>query len=96
VIKTHRITVGKSASVHYHGPSSLKAHHGGTFSANGTTTPNTGATITSFSWKFGDGATAHGKSIGHIYSHTGKFTVTLKVKDSSGVVTTSTHHVKVT
>jgi subtilase family serine protease len=96
VIRTHRITVGKAASVHYHGPSSLKAHHGGAFSANGTTTPNTGATITSFSWKFGDGETAHGKSIGHIYSHTGKFTVTLKVKDSSGVVTTSTHHVKVT
>jgi len=96
VIKTVTITVGEKASVHYKGPASLKAHHNGAFSASGTTTPNTGATIKRFSWNFGDGHTASGRSVHHKFSHAGKFTVTLTIKDSSGVVTTSKHKVKVT
>jgi chitodextrinase len=96
VIKTLTITVGEKASVHYHAPSPLKVHHSGAFSAGGTTTPNTGATIASYHWTFGDGHAANGNSVHHTYSHTGTFTVKLTVQDSSGVVTTSTHHVKVT
>jgi subtilase family serine protease len=96
VIETVRNTIGKPASVHYQGPSTLKVHHSGAFSGSGTTTPNTGATIKSFSWNFGDGHIASGVSVHHAYAHTGQFTVTLSIRDSSGVVTTSTHHVKVT
>jgi subtilase family serine protease len=96
VIKTVTITLGEKASVHYGGPAKLKTHKKGSFKAAGTTTPNTGASIKSYTWKFGDGHTAHGKTAHHAYSHAGKFTVTLTVKDSTGVVTTSTHHVKVT
>ena len=96
VIKTIRDTIGKPASVHYQGPSTLTVNHSGAFSASGTTTPNTGATITSFSWNFGDGHTASGVSVHHAYAHTGQFTVTLSITDSSGVVTTSNHQVKVT
>jgi hypothetical protein len=96
VIKTTKVTVGEKASVHYKGPSTLKVHHAGSFSAAGSTTPNTGAHITKYSWKFGDGHTASGASVHHTYGHTGSFTVTLTITDSTGVVTTSTHHVSVT
>jgi subtilase family serine protease len=96
VIETIRDTIGKPASVHYQGPSTLTVNHSGAFSASGTTTPNTGATITSFSWNFGDGHTASGVSVHHAYAHTGQFTVKLSITDSSGVVTTSNHQVKVT
>ena len=49
-----------------------------------------GRTIVSYSWDFGDGATATGVSTSHLYPNIGNFTVTLVVTDDvgrTGVVT---------
>jgi len=40
--------------------------------------------VTSFTWSFGDGATATGSSVSHEYAAPGAFTVTLTVTDSAG------------
>ncbi len=39
---------------------------------------------TTFTWKFGDGATARGKTASHVYASHGSYTVTLKVSDAKG------------
>ena len=41
-------------------------------------------TITSYSWDFGDGGHASGKTPSHTYSHAGEYTVTLTVTDDEG------------
>ena len=43
-----------------------------------------GATIKSWSWNFGDGATANGPTVTHTFSDDGHFQVTLTVTDSNG------------
>jgi hypothetical protein len=96
VIKTAKVVVGEHAAVHYKGPKTVRVHHAASFSAAGSTTPNTGAHITRYSWTFGDRKTARGAAVKHTYAHTGRFTVTLTVTDSTGVKTTSKHVVKVT
>lgn len=40
--------------------------------------------ITSWSWDFGDGATASGVSPGHVYAQAGSYSVSLTVSDSAG------------
>jgi hypothetical protein len=96
VIKKTSVTVGKHAVVHYSGPSSLHVGHSGSFSTRGSTDPNTGGKITKVTFHWGDGHTTTATSAHHSYSHTGKFTITIVVKDNTGVTTTVTKHVKVT
>jgi PKD repeat protein len=51
-------------------------------------TPSTGATITSYSWNFGDpmsgSNTASARTATHTYGTAGTYTVTLRVRDSTG------------
>ena len=59
--------------------------------AGGTTTFDgsqsySGVDIASFSWDFGDGATAEGATIDHAYAAAGEYTVTLTVTDVNGQV----------
>jgi len=61
----------------------------------GPSSPNVGQTVSftasatggtqpySYSWNFGDGSTATGSSVNHVYSSAGTFTVVLTVRDSS-------------
>ena len=42
-------------------------------------------TIVSYNWDFGDNSTSIGEKVSHKYLFEGEYTVTLKVKDSSGV-----------
>jgi PKD repeat protein len=44
---------------------------------------NTGATISSYSWSFGDNTTGSGQSPSHTYTAAGTYTVTLTATDSS-------------
>jgi hypothetical protein len=43
-----------------------------------------GGRITSYSWSFGDGHHATGRAVTHTYHHTGRYVVTLTVRDASG------------
>lgn len=48
-----------------------------------------GATIQSYTWSFGDGATASGQTVSHVFQTAGNYTVTLTVTDSTGMRNTT-------
>ncbi len=54
------------------------------FDANPSTDPQ--GNIDSYSWDFGDGSTASGKTVYHEYGNEGAFTVTLTVSDSCSYI----------
>ena len=54
------------------------------FSAMGTSDPNHDAIA--YSWSFGDGATAEGANVTHVYETGGTYTVSLTVRDAKGGV----------
>jgi PKD repeat protein len=58
------------------------------FSGSGST--DTGGTITSYAWNFGDGQTSTVVSPSHIYAATGTYTASLTVTDSGGKQNSST------
>ncbi len=62
--------------------------------ALGSTDPNPGATLTSYTWDFGDGSTGSGEEAAHSYP-IGTFTATLTVTDSLGLTATATTAVTV-
>jgi len=51
--------------------------------------------IISYSWDFGDGSTATGDVVSHVYSKLGQYTATLTVKDNRGAEDSDKCHVKV-
>ena len=55
-----------------------------TFDASGTTDPGSGDTIDSYVWDFGDGNSATGKIVTHIYDNNDTYTVTLTATDNDG------------
>lgn len=63
-----------------------------TFDASAST-PNSG-TITKYQWNFGDGTTAGGKIVTHVYGSVGTFTVVLNVTNSQGLSKTAQTTVK--
>jgi PKD repeat protein len=78
-------------------PSSPTAGASATFSAAASTV-GVGATITNYSWVFGDGQTANGAnalSVSHTYAVVGNYTVTLTITDSLGRTATVTQSVTV-
>ncbi|WP_279236714.1 protease pro-enzyme activation domain-containing protein [Dyella sp. RRB7] len=57
---------------------------------------DTGGTITSYAWNFGDNGTSTSASPSHTYAAAGTYTVTLTVTDSTGATNTKTASVTVT
>ncbi|MFD2453992.1 PKD domain-containing protein [Ideonella paludis] len=49
----------------------------------------------SYSWSFGDGATADGANVSHTFSQPGSYTATVTVKDSTGRSATATANITV-
>jgi PKD repeat protein len=47
--------------------------------------PSSSAVITDYSWTFGDGATASGRTVSHTYAAIGTFNVTLTITNDRGV-----------
>jgi hypothetical protein len=60
------------------------------FDASSSTPEAYNQTITSYSWKFGDGQTGTGATVDHSYSAWGKYQVTLNVTSSLGSWNTTT------
>lgn len=54
------------------------------------------ATIVQLSWDFGDGVTAFGPVVNHIYGRAGNFTVRLTVVDERGVSSSTTSRITIT
>jgi PKD repeat protein len=65
------------------------------FTAEASRVGETGRTITSYAWTFGDGSTATGVTATHAYSVLGTYPVVLTVTDSAGVQGTSTQTITV-
>ena len=51
------------------------------------------ATITSYSWDFGDGQTATAPQVAHVYSAAGPYTITLTLTDSEGQISQITESI---
>ncbi len=60
-----------------------------TVNFNASNSTDRDGTIVSYSWSFGDGGTASGVKVSHVYRDTGDFTVLLKVKDNDGASDTA-------
>jgi PKD repeat protein len=54
-----------------------------------------GATITSYSWRFGDGSTGTGVTTSHTYRASGTYTATLTIADNFGRTATTAHSIAV-
>ena len=59
------------------------------------TSTDTGGTITSYAWNFGDGNTSTSASPSHTYTAAGTYTVSLEVTDSTGATNTKSGSVTV-
>jgi len=62
------------------------------FDGASSSDPNSGGSISSYAWSFGDGAAATGATPSHTYVHAGTYTVTLTVKDSLGLSSIARSH----
>jgi PKD repeat protein len=79
-------------------PSAPKAPATVSFNASNSSAPTPGATITDYSWNFGNGSTAFGSSANQttIYTAAGTFTVTLTITDSTGRTAVTSKQITVT
>ncbi|MES6118673.1 PKD domain-containing protein, partial [Cutibacterium acnes] len=64
-----------------------------TFDASASTDPD--GAVTGASWDFGDGTTASGLNVSHVYATEGVYVVTLRVTDDSGASGTEAQYVGV-
>jgi len=64
------------------GPTKGRAPLSTAFNGSHSKSSQTGGKITSFAWDFGNGATATGNKVNHIYKTIGNFSVTLTVTDN--------------
>lgn len=63
---------------------------GAALSFSGVGSTDLGASISSYSWSFGDGSRGSGASASHRYSKPGRYKVTLTIADSTGATSTAT------
>ena len=61
-----------------------------TVAVDGSGSNDPDGSIVSYQWNFGDGGTATGATASHDYTTYGNFTITLTVRDNSGVTATAT------
>jgi len=61
-----------------------------------TASADTDGTISYFQWAFGDGSTAAGPIVTHMYSIPGSYTVTLEVTDNSGSISRASRTIQCT
>jgi PKD repeat protein len=54
-----------------------------------------GSHLVTFDWDFGDGTTANGVDVSHVYNSPGAFAVTLKVVDDKGLSDSTVHQIQI-
>jgi PKD repeat protein len=91
---THLVEVDEMPTAEF-SFSPITATAGSAVSFNGAASSDPDGSIASFSWSFGDGASASGVAPEHAFSSPGTYPVTLTVTDSAGRHATSTHAVTV-
>lgn len=64
-------------------PTTIKTGIEAIFSGAGSIDPD--GSITSYTWKFGDGTTGSGREVIHTYASPGRYVVSLTVEDNSGL-----------
>lgn len=67
-----------------------------TFDGSSSYDQNSGGTIVSYSWNFGDGATSSGQIVTHTYNTKGVFSARLTVTDNDGKTGSTTRTIDVT
>ncbi|MGO4956995.1 PKD domain-containing protein [Luteococcus sp. Sow4_B9] len=67
-----------------------------TAQVDASTSTDPDGSIATYAWDFGDGQTATGRSVQHVYAQVGEHTVTLTVTDDAGAKATSTATVTTT
>ncbi|HEY6925676.1 MAG TPA: DNA/RNA non-specific endonuclease [Steroidobacteraceae bacterium] len=72
--------------VHLAGPSNSAEGDAVAWSAAGSIDPN--GTIVNYDWNFGDGTTATGADVRHVYSQDGSYVVRVTLMDNDGLTTT--------
>jgi DNA/RNA endonuclease G (NUC1) len=75
------------------GSTALEEGGEGTFSAAASVDPN--GSIASVEWNFGDGSTASGQAVSHVFAQDGVYLVTATVTDNDGLTDTATISVSV-
>jgi PKD repeat protein len=65
------------------------------FDGSGSSDPDTGVTLRSYLWTFGDGRTAVGPAPRHTYSRPGSYTVSLSVTNTLGLTETMSRSVTI-
>lgn len=93
---SHTVTVGRPPVATFGAtPAPAVAGSSTFFNAAGSGTPNTGASVASYTWNFGDGSGGSGPTIGHAYASPGTYTATLTVTDTAGYTASISHQVTV-
>jgi DNA/RNA endonuclease G (NUC1) len=69
------------------GPANLDEGTAGTFSAAASVDPN--GNIVAFAWNFGDGSSASGESVSHVFAQDGVYLVTVTTTDNDGLTDTA-------
>ena len=94
---THTVLIGpaQTPTAAFTPPSGLE-NTALSFDGSGSTDPNPGGTLTSYTWSFGDGSSGSGTTVTHTYTHFGSYTATLTVTDDYGQTSSTTHTVVVT
>lgn len=92
---TSNIVMGVSPAARMVGPTSLRRLAAGHFTATRSSDANTGGSLISYTWRWGDNSISHGASAAHSYKRNGTFIVTLTVVDNAGLRGTRTLRVAV-
>jgi PKD repeat protein len=88
---SHTVSVGVAPTVAFSStPTQAAAGYPVHLSGAASHDPNTGASITTYAWSFGDGTSGTGKAPSHTYAKPGVYSVTLKITDSFGLVASKT------
>jgi DNA/RNA endonuclease G (NUC1) len=75
------------------GPAALDEGGTGTFNAAASIDPN--GTIVSYAWNFGDGTSATGDAVSHVFAQDGVYLVTVTATDNDGLTATASLSVTV-
>lgn len=94
--KTVSIGAGAAPSASFSFSPTTPARNQAVFFDASSSRPASGRTIISYSWNFGDGASAQGITTSHVYTVVGTYNATLTVRDDAGQQATATQSLSVT